>query len=143
MLSGYLLSSQGDRVSMANSVESRYPYLDLKFLKYIFNMPRGFKVKGNFFKRILRQSYSDSIPTQIVDSPKIAYQAPEARAILKNQKVYNHLKDNSNPIFNYYSFDRIQKIIHRISSNSSSSRGGFCDNMTINIVSSLALLLND
>ena len=35
LLSGYLLSTQGDRVSLANSVENRTPFLDPNFINYL------------------------------------------------------------------------------------------------------------
>tara|TARA_Y100001968_G_C19419162_1_gene750756 strand:- start:1761 stop:2342 length:582 start_codon:yes stop_codon:yes gene_type:complete len=144
LLSGYLLSSQGDRVSMANSVESRYPYLDLKFIKYCLSLPRSFKLKANNFKRILRKSYSDVIPKQIVNAPKIAYQSPEARAILKNKSIKNYLINHESSIFNIYDSNKVKKIVSRITnSNSGSNRGGFSDNMTISILASLGALLHE
>ena len=143
LLSGYLLSSQGDRVSMANSVESRYPFLDLEFIKYCFELPRSYKLKGNNFKRILRSSYSDLIPDRIINSPKIAYQAPEGRAILNNKKIFEYLSDQTSEVFDIYNYERIKKIIKRINlSKSDSTRGSFSDNMTLCIIASLGVLVN-
>ena len=34
LLAGYLLSSQGDRVAMANSIEGRFPYLDHRLIEF-------------------------------------------------------------------------------------------------------------
>ncbi len=143
LLSGYLLSSQGDRVSMANSVESRYPFLDLEFIKYCFDLPRSYKLKGNNFKKILRSSYSDLIPDRIINSPKIAYQAPEGRAILNNKKIFEYLSDQTSEVFDIYNYERIKKIIKRINlSKSDSTRGSFSDNMTLCIIASLGVLVD-
>ena len=45
-MSGYLLSSQGDRVSMANSVEGRYPFLDYRSLNLEPNFHLVLKCMG-------------------------------------------------------------------------------------------------
>ena len=39
LLSGYLLSSQGDRVAMAHSIEGRYPFLDHRVMEFCFRLP--------------------------------------------------------------------------------------------------------
>ena len=143
LLGGYLLSSQGDRVSMANSVEGRYPYLDLEFVKYLSSIPREWKLKGNFFKRILRNSYKNLLPTKIVDSPKIAYQAPEARAILSNLEILDSLQDRNNPIYEFYSYEKLKKVIIRIKDNDNSSRGSFSDNLLICVCASMSIQIND
>ena len=140
LLSGYLLSSQGDRVSMANSVESRYPYLDIDFVNYTLQIPRQHKLKSNFFKRILRKSYADLLPLEIINAPKIAYQAPEARAILNSEEILNSLLNENNKVYEFYSYKRIIKIIDRV--QNTNSRGGFGDNMSLSILSSLSILLN-
>tara|TARA_Y100001968_G_scaffold173905_1_gene159300 strand:- start:1279 stop:3207 length:1929 start_codon:yes stop_codon:yes gene_type:complete len=142
LLSGYLLSSQGDRVAMSASVETRYPYLDLDFVKYSFSIPRNHKLKGTFFKRILRKSYKEFLPERVINSPKIAYQAPEARAILKNKYIVNNINQDMNPVYSFYNYDKIKKIVNRIIKSQKKSRGSFGDNMIISLLSSLSLILN-
>jgi asparagine synthase (glutamine-hydrolysing) len=80
LLGNYLLSSQGDRMSLANSVEGRYPYLDLEFVRFAARLPRSLKLRGLRDKFILRQTYGGQIPEQVRNRKKFAYQAPEKKA---------------------------------------------------------------
>jgi asparagine synthase (glutamine-hydrolysing) len=80
LLRGYLLSSQGDRMTMGNSVEARFPFLDHEFVEFASRLPRKFKLAGLRDKRILRESMDGFLPAEICQRPKFAYQAPEIRA---------------------------------------------------------------
>ena len=80
LLGNYLLSSQGDRVGMANSVEGRYPYLDLEFVRFAARLPQGLKLRGLRDKFILREAYGGQIPEAVRMRKKFAYQAPEKKA---------------------------------------------------------------
>jgi asparagine synthase (glutamine-hydrolysing) len=80
LLGNYLLSSQGDRMALANSVEGRYPYLDLEFVRFAARLPRGIKLRGLKDKFILRETYGGQIPEAVRKRKKFAYQAPEKKA---------------------------------------------------------------
>lgn len=80
LLGNYLLSSQGDRMALANSVEGRYPYLDLEFVRFAARLPRGLKLRGLKDKFILRETYGEQIPEAVRKRKKFAYQAPEKKA---------------------------------------------------------------
>src|SRR5262249_16706459 len=45
LLPDYLLSSQGDRVAMAHSVEGRYPFLDYRVVEFMSKIPPRLKMK--------------------------------------------------------------------------------------------------
>jgi len=80
LLGNYLLSSQGDRMALANSVETRYPYLDLDFVRFAARLPHGLKLRGLRDKFILRQTYAGDIPEAVRNRKKFAYQAPEKKS---------------------------------------------------------------
>ncbi len=80
LLGNYLLSSQGDRMALANSVETRYPYLDLDFVRFAARLPRGLKLRGLKDKFILRQTYAGELPEAVRNRKKFAYQAPEKKS---------------------------------------------------------------
>ena len=82
LLSGYLLSSQGDRMSMAHSVEGRYPFLDVNLFELVQQIPPTLKLHVLNEKFILRQAFKRVIPSQILARKKKAYRAPEGSALL-------------------------------------------------------------
>ncbi len=79
-MSGYLLSSQGDRMSMANSVEGRYPFLDHRLMEFAASLPDQFKLKGMNEKYLLKELMRDELPESVLSRPKQPYRAPIAEA---------------------------------------------------------------
>jgi asparagine synthase (glutamine-hydrolysing) len=79
-LSQYLLSSQGDRVAMAHSVEGRYPFLDVRVMEFCNRLPARLKLRGLTDKYLLRQLASQYLPEQIWKRRKRPYRAPIHRS---------------------------------------------------------------
>ena len=75
-MSGYLLSSQGDRMAMANSVEGRYPFLDHRVIEFCMKLPSKFKIKCLDEKFLLKKMMDGKLPDEIINRPKQAYRAP-------------------------------------------------------------------
>jgi asparagine synthase (glutamine-hydrolysing) len=77
LLPGYILSSQGDRMAMAHSVEGRYPFLDHRVVEFSAKLPANLKMKGLNQKHLLKRAFRGSIPESIVRRPKQPYRAPD------------------------------------------------------------------
>jgi asparagine synthase (glutamine-hydrolysing) len=75
-LTPYLLSSQGDRMAMANSVEGRYPFLDYRLIEFASKLPPELKLRGLQEKWILRQFARKLLPKEIWQRRKKPYRAP-------------------------------------------------------------------
>jgi asparagine synthase (glutamine-hydrolysing) len=75
-MSGYLLSSQGDRMAMANSVELRVPYLDHRIIEYMAKIPYSLKIRGLNEKFLLKKMFEKDLPRQITSRPKNPFRAP-------------------------------------------------------------------
>lgn len=75
-LPGYLLSSQGDRVAMANAVEGRYPFLDCRVVEFCRSLPENVKMPALREKSILREVAKRWLPTEIAQRRKRPYRAP-------------------------------------------------------------------
>lgn len=81
LLPGYLLSSQGDRMLMAASVEGRFPFLDHRVFEATARMPAEHKLHGLDEKHLLKRAFADLVPPEIIDRPKQPYRAPDAASI--------------------------------------------------------------
>jgi asparagine synthase (glutamine-hydrolysing) len=75
-LSNYLLSSQGDRVGMGNSIELRLPFLDHRVIEFAAKLPAYWKIKGLNEKYILKEAFRELVPDAIRNRPKQPYRAP-------------------------------------------------------------------
>jgi asparagine synthase (glutamine-hydrolysing) len=80
LLSGYLLSSQGDRMLMAHSVEGRFPFLDRDVVELAASLPDAFKLRVLDEKHVLKRSAAGLLPEGIVERKKQPYRAPDALA---------------------------------------------------------------
>jgi len=75
-LSDYLLSSQGDRMSMGHSVEGRYPFLDHRAVEFACRQPAYWKLHGLTEKYLLREVARPLLPETIGHRRKRPYRAP-------------------------------------------------------------------
>ena len=91
-MSGYLLSSQGDRVAMGNSVEGRYPFLDYRMIEFCSSLPDNFKLNSLNEKFILKKLSVGKIPPSISKRPKQAYRAPIAASFF-NQDAPDYIAE--------------------------------------------------
>lgn len=83
-LSQYLLSSQGDRVAMANSVEGRFPFLDYRVIEFCNRLPSRLKLRGLTEKYLLKQLGKQILPTLIWSRSKRPYRAPIHRSFFND-----------------------------------------------------------
>jgi asparagine synthase (glutamine-hydrolysing) len=78
-LNGYLqnmLLKDTDRMSMANSIEIRVPFLDHLLVEKVLQIPGKLKVGGNYPKRLLAEAMKDLLPNDIYDRPKMGFVLP-------------------------------------------------------------------
>ncbi|HSO00120.1 MAG TPA: asparagine synthase C-terminal domain-containing protein, partial [Candidatus Nanopelagicales bacterium] len=76
LLSGYLLSSQGERMMMANSVEGRFPFLDPEVMDVADALPDALKLRVLDEKYALKRSLGDLLPESVLARKKQPYRAP-------------------------------------------------------------------
>lgn len=77
LMSSYLLSSQGDRMLMMNSVEGRFPFLDHRVIEFAASIPPNLKMKVLNEKYLLKNAVGKYLPSAILDRHKQPYRAPD------------------------------------------------------------------
>ena len=87
LLSPYLLAAQGDRMSLAHGVESRYPFLDHRLFEFAASLPTSSKLRGFREKAILRRWAQDQVPAEVQQRPKQPYRAPDIPAFFTPEPV--------------------------------------------------------
>lgn len=81
-LSNYLpddLLCLSDRASMANSLELRVPFLDVRLAEFMAGVPMKTKTGGFRLKRLLKKVMEGRLPDDIISAPKRGFQVPLAR----------------------------------------------------------------
>jgi asparagine synthase (glutamine-hydrolysing) len=67
-----------DRMSMANSLELRAPFLDHRLMEFMASAPSGLKIRGKRTKHLLRRLAADYLPKKIVERDKQGFMFPVA-----------------------------------------------------------------
>ena len=83
-LSQYLLSSQGDRMGMANSIEGRFPFLDYRLVEYCNGLDPRLKLRCLREKYLLKRAAEPWLPDIIRERPKRPYRAPVHRSFFNH-----------------------------------------------------------
>lgn len=83
-MSQYLLSSQGDRMAMAHSIEGRFPFLDYRVVEFCNQLPSSMKLRVLTEKFLLKQLGRKWVPEAIWRRAKRPYRAPGHQCFLAN-----------------------------------------------------------
>lgn len=97
LLSGYLLSSQGDRVAMASSVEGRVPFLDHRVVEFANRLPARYKLRGLTEKYILKQALKGELPESIRTRTKQPYRAPDSASFFQDGRPVDYVAELLSP----------------------------------------------
>lgn len=90
-LEGQILNWGGDRVDMANSMESRPAFLDHHLAAAAVDVPPHLRIKGNTEKHILREAVKGVLPEVLYKREKFAFMAPPAHTDAAKMKKVEEL----------------------------------------------------
>lgn len=82
-LSDHLISDHGDRMALANSVEARYPFLDIDLVEFSRVIPPRLKLNGYTEKYVLRRAAEGLVPPEVLAREKYGFHAPGSPFLLR------------------------------------------------------------
>lgn len=140
LLSPYLLSSQGDRMSMAHGVEARVPFLDHRLFEFSAALPTSSRLCGLREKEVLRRWASRILPPPMSSRQKQPYLAPDAPSFFQLDSpewVSEHLTPDALERAGVFSPAAVAGLVRRCRAGLAT---GFRENQTIVGVLSTQLL---
>ncbi|MEO6186764.1 MAG: asparagine synthase (glutamine-hydrolyzing) [Steroidobacteraceae bacterium] len=141
LLSGYLLSSQGDRVAMANSIEGRYPFLDHRVIEFAGKLHPSLKIRGLNEKFLLKRAMRGLLPTEIIDRVKQPYRSPDSQSFLASGVLPRYVDDLLSPETlrdrGYFDPEPVSRLLEKARAGRAI---GFADNMAFVAILSTMLL---
>lgn len=139
-MSGYLLSSQGDRMGMANSIEGRYPFLDHRVIEFCMQLHPDLKLHGLNEKYLLKKMMVGRLPEEILNRSKQAYRAP-IRSLFVSEDLPDYLKEMLSEAcikeFGVFNLEHVKTLHSKIISNKGVSE---IDNMAMTAILSIQIL---
>lgn len=88
----YDILQKADRMSMANSLELRVPFLDRRMLELAATLPTRYRVDGNVTKVALRGAALRQLPERTANKKKLGFPVP-LNDWLRQDTYYNMVKD--------------------------------------------------
>ncbi len=110
-----------DRMSMANSLEVRVPFLDHELVNFVFSLPEEYKICSTHRKRILQDTFKDILPERLYKRPKHGFEVPllswfrsDLKSMINNDLLSKELIEKQG-IFNP---EKIEQIKAKLNSSS-------------------------
>jgi asparagine synthase (glutamine-hydrolysing) len=114
LLSGNLLSSQGDRMMLGHSVEGRFPFLDVRVMEFCTKIPACLRLKVMNEKYLLKKIAKPFLPREIIERTKQGYRAPDSASFLKGKAldyVDDMLSEENITRAGYFSADAVAGLV--------------------------------
>ncbi len=110
-----LLLMRVDKMAMANSIETRVPFLDHRIVEMAFSIPMKLKIKNNTTKYILKKAVKGVIPDEIINRKKKGFGAPVGEWMRKDSsisdKLFAIIRHSKIKELNIFNYDYIEQLI--------------------------------
>lgn len=143
LLSGYLLSSQGDRMLLGNSVEGRFPFLDKDVVALADSLPAAYKLRVLDEKHVVKRAAADVVPHEIIARKKQPYRAPDALSFVAGNApdyVDEVLSESAVRDANVFDPQAVEQLLRKCRARGSDGQFSNTDNMALVGVLSAQLL---
>ena len=101
---------KADKMSMANSLEVRVPFLDRPLVNEVINIPSKYKIVGNQTKYAFREVCKEELPEKWADKKKLGFPVP-IREWIKEEDIYNDIHKTFEDGGEFFKTDRIIKLL--------------------------------
>lgn len=101
---------KADKMSMANSLEVRVPYLDRMLIDYARALPTKYKVNKDVTKYVFREVAKDELEDKVASKKKLGFPVP-IRVWLKEDDIYNKVKDRFLDGGKFFNTDYLIKLL--------------------------------
>lgn len=82
-----------DKMSMANSLEARVPFLDHRFVEFAFNIPSDYKIRDGVEKFILKGAAKKILPDKVIERKKHGFNVPIKIWFRESRDIIDHYMD--------------------------------------------------
>ncbi|MEW6679587.1 MAG: asparagine synthase (glutamine-hydrolyzing), partial [bacterium] len=102
-----------DIAGMANSLETRSPFLDSELVEFVLRLPFDIKLKGNKSKYILKKAISNILPKEILGRGKMGFGVPLARWFRQELKdyIYKVLLSDKAKNRGYFNITEVKRLL--------------------------------
>ncbi len=103
---------KADKMSMANSLEVRVPFLDREVFSVARKLPKKYKVTKENTKVAMRAAANKYVPDMVAEKKKLGFPVP-IRIWLREEKYYNIIKEafESEEAKEFFKTDEIVKLL--------------------------------
>jgi asparagine synthase (glutamine-hydrolysing) len=103
----------GDKMSMANSIEMRVPFLDIELVNFLETLPSSMKLKGGVHKLIHKKAVKKWLPDEIIYRKKRGFSTPMDQWLQNDfSKVAKELfNDHESACRRYFNLDYINSML--------------------------------
>ena len=101
---------KADKMSMANSLEVRVPFLDRVLISNVIGIPTKYKIVGNETKYAFRQVCKETLDPKWAEKKKLGFPVP-IREWIKEEDIYNHIYKMFSEANEFFKPDRIIKLL--------------------------------
>jgi asparagine synthase (glutamine-hydrolysing) len=118
---------KADKITMANSLELRVPFLDHKVLELAATLPPAFKVYGRQTKRVLKRAFTGRVPDQILKRRKAGFPVPYEQWLMRDLRdfVQDTVLSSTALARGYFSKRQLERVLRSDWGNGASSRDVF------------------